>query len=382
MRGQVDQQPQIFHTFNLEQMIPPKHPLRAIKRRVDRELARMSRRLDAAYAREGRASIPPEQLIKATLLQALYSIRSDRQLCEQIQYNMLFKWFLDLAPDAPAWHHSTFSHNRARFAEHDLMGEFFRSSVAAAVRERAASEDHFSVDGSLIEAWGSMKSFRPAEHSDDEDGEDPPGGGNSGRGGSNRWVNWRGERRSNATHASRTDPEARLARKANGQGAMLAHSVHVLMENRNGLIADIETGAADGRAERAAALAMLERGGRRRRGDGARRTAGFDAGYDDGTFLHAVEQLGVTPHAAVRACPKKIEDAAAMARFDAWGRRVQADYQVSRRKRMRSEEIFGWLKTVAGLRKARMAGRWKLQWYVQASAVAFNFLRLGRLAAA
>jgi transposase len=160
MRGQVDQQPVMFHTFDVEQMIPQEHPLRAIKRRVDRELLRLRPRLEAAYAAGGRPGVPPEQLIKATLLQALYSIRSERQLWEQIRYNMLYRWFLEIAPGGAAWNHSTFTKNRERFAEHDLMGEFFRSSVMAALREQAASLEHFSVDGSLIEAWGSMKSFR------------------------------------------------------------------------------------------------------------------------------------------------------------------------------------------------------------------------------
>ena len=373
MRGQVDRQPQMFHVFNLEQMIPEKHPLRGIKRRVDGELARMRARLASAYAADGRPGVPPEQLIKATLLQALYSIRSERQLCEQLQYNMLFKWFLDLAPDAPAWNHSTFSKNRERFAQHDLMGEFFRGSVTAAVRDQAASDEHFSVDGTLIQAWGSMKSFRPR----DEDPTDGPGGAG---GDANRWVDWRGERRSNDTHASRTDPEARLARKGDGQGAMLAHSMHVLMENRNGLITDIEVGAADGGAERAAALEMLGRARRRRTSDG--RTVGLDAGYDDGAFLHELKELGVEPHVAVRACPKAVKDTATLARFEAWMRRESDGYAISRRKRMRAEEIFGWLKTVAGLRKARFVGRWKLRWYAQASAAAYNFLRLTRLAEA
>jgi len=263
MRGQVDRQPQMFHVFNLDELIPADHPLRGIKRRVDAELARLRARLEQAYCADGRPSIPPEQLIKATLLQALYSIRSERQLCEQIQYNMLYRWFLELAPDAAAWNHSTFSKNRERFAEHDLMGEFFRSSVAAAVREAAASREHFSVDGSLIEAWASMKSIvprEPAEKDNDKAGRgDPPAGGS---GGSNRWVDWHGEKRGNATHYSRTDPEALLARKGSGREARLSHTLHTLMENRNGLIADIEVAAADGHAERRAALTLLKRTGR------------------------------------------------------------------------------------------------------------------------
>jgi transposase len=383
MRGQVDRQPQMFHVFSLEEMVPADHPLRGIKVRVDRELTRLRPRLEQAYAADGRPSIPPEQLIKATLLQALYSIRSERQLCEQIQYNMLYRWFLELAPDAEAWNHSTFSKNRERFAEHDLMGEFFRSSVAAAVREGAASREHFSVDGSLIEAWASMKSIVPRadiENSNDNDksdrGDPPTGGG----GGSNRWVDWRGEKRSNATHASRTDPEAMLARKGTGREARLSHSLHALMENRHGLIADIEVEPADGHAERRAALALLKRTGRRRGYDP--KTAGMDAGYDDGKFLHAMKELGIQPHAAVRDCPKVINDLASLARFDAWMRKDDPGPTLSRKKRMRVEEIFGWLKTIAGLRKARFAGRWKIQWYAQACAATWNFLRLTRLAMA
>lgn len=371
MRGQIDRQPVMFHTFNVEQMIPETHPLRGIKRRVDRELAALRPRFDRAYSREGRPSIPPEQLIKATLLQALYSIRSERQLCEQIQYNMLYRWFLDMAPDGAAWHHSTFTKNRDRFAEHDLMGEFFRSSVVQAVREQAASLEHFSVDGSLIEAWGSMKSFRPRDENDDD---------HKGDGGSNRWVDWHGQGLSNQTHQSRTDPEARLMRKGVGREARLSHSLHLLMENRNGLIMDLEMDAADGRAERRCAVAMLERV--KRRWHIERATVGCDAGYDDGEYLLELQRMKVAGHVAVKACPTKIRGAGDLARVDGWNARRREDWRISRRKRMQAETLFGWLKTVAGWRKARFVGRWKLRWYAQASAATYNFLRLTRLTTA
>lgn len=379
MRGEVNRQPVMFHTFDVEAMIPEQHPLRGVKARVDCELARLRPRMAAAYARQGRPSIPPEQLIKATLLQALYSIRSERQLCEQIQYNMLYRWFLDMAPEARAWDHSTFTKNRERFAEHDLMGEFFRSSVVAAVRRQAASLEHFSVDGSLIEAWGSMKSFRPRDEDENDNGKSD-GGGGAGGGGSNRWVDWHDQQRGNATHQSRTDPEARLMRKGAGREARLSHSLHVLMENRNGLIMDIDVDEANGTAERSCARKLLER--TRRRWSIERATVGCDAGYDDGEFLLALNRIGITGHAAVKAPPTRIRGAGDLARLDGWNARRREDWQISRRKRMRAETIFGWLKTVAGWRKARFIGRWKLRWYALASAATYNFLRLTRLAMA
>ena len=208
MRGQTDPQMMMFYTVDVETLIPTAHPLRAFKRRADAELRAMRRDIEAAYSATGRPGIPAEQLIKATLLQALFSIRSERQLCEQIHYNILYRWFLDLTLEDAVWDHSTFTKNRERFAAHGLMARFFQGSVVAAIKEEAASREHFSVDGTLIEAWASMKSFRPKDEEpprddDDGDGQNP----------SNRWVNWHGEKRSNQTHESKTDPEARLARK-------------------------------------------------------------------------------------------------------------------------------------------------------------------------
>lgn len=372
MRGQTDGQGPLFVVLDAETLVPADHPLRAVKRATDAELARMRRAFNAAYAKVGRPSIPPEQLIKATLLQALYSIRSERQLCEQIGYNFLFRWFLDLALDAPVWNHSTFSKNRERFAEHDLMRGFFEGSVARGIAEQAASVEHFSVDGTLIEAWASMKSVRRKDGSDEDD---------TGHGDSNRWTNWHGEKRSNETHASTTDPEARLMRKGRGQEARLSHSMHVLMENRNGLVMDIELDEANGTAERQCATRLLKRAKRRHRL--RPETVGLDKGYEDGQFLHDLENsLKVKPHVATKAGPIRSTDTAAQARLKARRRQRTLGYQLSQRCRKKIEEIFGWMKTIGGLRKTRFIGRWKTQLYAYAAAAIYNLMRLTRLSTA
>ena len=373
MKGHPERQPQLFYPLDLEQMVPADHPLRPLKRRVDAELAGMRRAFAAAYSPTGRPSIPPEQLIKATLLQALYSIRSERQLCEQIQYNMLYRWFLDMAPDTAVWDHSSFTTNRERFAEHDLLGQFFRGSVAQGIREGRVSAEHFSVDGTLIQAWASMKSFRPK----DPDQGDPP----TPDGGSNRWVNGRGEKRSNHTHESRTDPQARLFRKGNGQSAVLAHMGHVLMENRNGLVVELAVTRADGLAEREAAKTMLERAGRIKGLHPV--TLGADTGYGDGEFLWELEhELKVQPHIPSREVPQVIDDPYSWARWQAHRRRAEPGYGMSQRIRKCIEEIFGWLKTTAGAGKARFVGRWKIRDYLYGAAAIWNLMRLSKLAAA
>ena len=374
MRGEVDRQREMFYLLDLEALVPQTHPLRAIKKRVDAELRRLRPHFDRAYAPCGRPSIPPEQLIKATLLQALYTVRSERRLCEQIQCNLLYKWFLDLKPAAAAWDHSTFTKNRERFAEHGLMRRFFEGSVAVAIETETAGDDHFSVDGTLIEAWGSMKSFRPKDENDD-DGE--PGG----RSDSNRWVDWKGEKRSNRTHASKTDPAARLARKGPGREAILAHSMHALMENRNGLIMEIEIDEANGTAERACAERMLQR--LRTRHWIRPKTLGMDKGYDDGDFMDRLEKRHkIKPHAAVREGAIADMGPAGEARRRARRRQKTKGYQMSQRVRKRIEEIFGWLKEIGGMRKARFVGRWKIQLYGYAAAASCNFLRLEKLSAA
>lgn len=371
MRGHTDRQGALFFTIDVEAMVPEDHPLRAIKVKVDAELRRLRPAFNRAYSQAGRPSIPPEQLIKATLLQALYTIRSERRLCEEIGYNMLYRWFLDLSLDAPVWNHSTFSKNRERFAEHGLMRRFFDGSVAAAIADEAASVDHFSVDGTLIEAWASMKSFRPKNEPPDDDD----------KSNSNRWVDFKGEKRSNKTHESKTDPEARLMRKGAGQGALLAHSAHALMENRNGLLVDIVIEEANGEAERESALEMLKRVRRRHglRPD----TLGADKGYDDGDFLCELESdYFLTPHVPIRDGAIKDTTITGDCRRLARRRRRNKGYRVSQQKRKRIEEIFGWLKTVGGLRKTRYVGRWKTQLYAYAAGAAYNFLRLVNLEAA
>ena len=274
MRGGVPPPDVLFYSVNVDTLIPEDHPIRGIKRRADAELDRLRGAFNAAYSVMGRPSIPPERLIKATLLQALYSIRSESQLCEQIGYNLLYRWFLDMTLDEPVWDHSSFTTNRARFKEHGLMEKFFDGSVALAIQEEAAGSEHFSSDGSVFQAWGSMKSVRPKD-------EDPPKD-------SNGWSDFAGEKRSNATHASTTDPEARLTRKSQGQGAMLAHSMHVLMDNRHSLMLDVKVAEASGTAEREAAVEMIKRV--RKRHGLKPKTLGADKGYDDGAFLNRLEK--------------------------------------------------------------------------------------------
>lgn len=384
MRGLVDTQETLFFCFNVEDRIPKNHPLRKIKQKADLELRALCEDFDKAYSSIGRPSIPVEQLIKATLLQALYSIRSERLLCEQIAYNMLFQWFLDLPPDKRVWDHSTFTKNRQRMAEHGLLAKFFCGSVAQAIQAQAASEEHFSVDGTLIAAWASMKSFRPKDDKSQDDSGGDAGGAGQGnapdQGDSNRWVDWHGEKRSNETHESRTDPEAQLARKGKGQSTLLAHSMHVVMENRHGLVMDVVVEQADGTAEREAALAMMR--DLKQNGIASPKTLGADKGYDDGQFLHDLEsELKIIPHVAIREGNIVAEDASGQARRRARRRQTSSGYAVSQRVRKRIEEIFGWFKDIGQLRKTRFVGRWKTQLYAYAVASAYNFLRLSNLEA-
>jgi transposase len=370
MRGRVNAQGAMFYAIDLEALVPLDHPLRAIRKRADAELIRLRPGFNAAYSAMGRPSVPPEQLIKACLLQALYSIRSHRALCEQISYNLLFRWFLGMTPEDAPWDHSTFTKNQERFAEHGLMEKFFSGTVARAIAQEYASSEHLSVDGTLIQAWGSMKSFRPRD-------EEPP---QDGPADSNRWVNWHGEKRSNATHESKTDPEARLSRKSDGQGSILAHSLHALMENRSGLLLEMEVEEANGRAEREAARVMLAR--LRKRHALHPKTLGADKGYDDGAFLRALEKQAIVPHVAVREQTLLAQDESGQARRRMRRRQRNVGYKISQKARRKIEEIFGWLKSIAGLRKARFAGRWKIKLYALAAGAAYNLLRLARLEAA
>lgn len=373
MRGRVDSQNEIFHTFILEDLVPANHPLRSIKKRADAILKDMSRRFSAAYGQTGRPSIPPERLVKALLLQAIYSIRSEIQLCEQITYNMLFRWFLEMNPSDAVWTPEVFSMNRQRFDEHGFVRDFFDRVVADAVLEGLVSDDHFSVDGTLIQSFASTKSLRPIDTADRKvsDGaeDDDPG---------NPTVNFRGEKRSNATHRSLVDPEARLARKGPGQPARLSHSAHVLMDNRSGLCLDVAVDEAHGQAERRQARTMLERTAQRH---GLwPRTVGFDAGYVDGTFLADLEAEGITPHVPVGNGVIRGDHAGARARRKARRRKRTRTYQISQRIRKRIEEIIGWCKKVGGLARARFVGRWKIRQQGEVTAAAYNLVRMARLA--
>ena len=373
MRGRIDRQGEVFHTFHLESLVPANHPLRAIKCRADKVLAGMSRRFSGAYGQTGRKSIPPERLIKALLLQAIYSVRSEIQLCEQISYNMLYRWFLDMAPSESVWTPEVFSINRERFDKHGFVRDFFDRVVHGAILEGLVSEDHFSVDGTLIQSFASMKSLRPIGTADEKvsDSADDDDTGNP-------TVNFRHEKRSNKTHRSLVDSEARLARKGKGKPALLSHSAHVLMENRNGLCLDIAVDEANGYAERVQSGAMLDHVRRRH---GLRpRTLGADAGYKDGAYLDALEQFGIEPHIPIGDGPIRGVDQSSEARRRARRRQRTKGYQMSYRIRKRIEEIFGWCKTIGGLARSRFVGRWKLKQQGEVAAAAYNLLRMARLA--
>ena len=355
MRGDATQQLAMLTPVTPDTLVPEDHPIRAIRVIVDRALEALSPTFTAMYDRLGRPSIPPEHLLKAMLLQAFYSIRSERQLCERLHYDLLFKWFLGLNITDPVFDHSTFSKNRDRLLEHEVAARFFAAVKGEAQRRRLLSPDHFTVDGTLLDAWASMKSVQP------RDGGNPPAGG-----GKNPTVDFHGQHRTNETHASTTDPDARLARKADGQAAKLAYAGHVLMENRTGLVVDILITKATGRAEREAALAMLDR--QRRAG---RITLGADKGYDTEDFVAGCRDREVTPHVAQHTTNRR-------SRIDERVTR-HAGYVTSQRLRKRVEEIFGWIKTVGGGRKLRYIGVAKNQLWAHITGAAFNLVRMARL---
>lgn len=371
MRGNSKLQNPMFFVANTEERLAKNHPLRAVKRRADEVLAQMGRAFDAAYSEQGRPSIPPEALLKALLLQALYSIPSERRLVDAINWNLLYRWFCDLDPDQAVWDATTFTHNRERFERHGLVQKFFERVVASALVEPYASNDHFTVDGTLIQSWASLKSFRPKDQTRD----DPPSDG-----GSNPSVDFRGTQRTNETHRSTTDPEARLAKKSPGAGAQLCHSGHVLMENRHGLCLDIRVAPAGGYAERKTAKKMLRRF--RCRHGLQPQTLGGDAGYEAGEFLRTIEEdFGVTPHVPITAERVVAEDANGDARRRMLRRMKTLGYRISQKARKKVEQIFGWLKQAGGLRKVRHVGRWKIQQVAYLWAAAYNLLRLAHLEA-
>jgi transposase len=362
MRGEDQRSEGIFSYVRLEQRVPADHPLRAIRDVVDAALKDMSRDFAKLYARHGRPSIPPERLLRALLLQAFYTVRSERQLMEQLDYNLLFRWFVGLSIDDPVWDATVFCKNRDRLLDGDIATKFFVAVLNLPQVRKLLSCDHFTVDGTLIEAWASMKSFVP------KDGGDPPSSeGRGGSGGRNAERNFHGEKRTNDTHFSTTDPDARLFRKGAGKEARLCHMGHLLTENRNGLIVDARVTEPTGTAERETGLEMIE--------DNARpdSTVGADKLYDTADFVAGCRERGCTPHVAQNDTSRR----------SAIDRRTtrHPGYAISQCKRKRIEECFGWIKTVGGLRKTRHCGTALVEWFFVLTAAAYNLVRIPKMLA-
>jgi transposase len=340
---------------------------------------------DAAYSDTGRPGVPPERLLKALLLMAIYSVRSEKQLVERIDTDLLFRWFLDMDPAEAAFDATAFTHNRPRLEKHGIVGAFFQGVVRRAMDAGLTSDDHFSVDGTLIESHASIKSFKPKQEAGKQDGEDGHGD-NNGFKSRNAEVDFHGKKRSNDTHASTTDPEARLYKKGDGQAAKLYHTGHAVAENRNGLVMAVDVTEAAGDVEPAAALSMLDAMGEQ---FGVRpKTLGTDKGYDGGPFLLELEGRRVRPHVPTKDGPiggafahKRKDQDAIEARRRMRRRERTAGYKISQRCRKKVEEVFGWLKTVAGLCRTKLVGRWKIKQRVQLAAAAYNLLRIRKLAA-
>jgi transposase len=360
MRGSDKGPGELFSYVDLEQRVRSDHPLRAIRALTDTALEALSGDFAALYSGMGRPSIAPEMLLRAMLLQAFYSVRSERQLMERLEFDLLFRWFVGLGIDDAVWDHSTFSKNRDRLLEGEIAAKFLTAVLAQPRVKRLLSSEHFSVDGTLIEAWASMKSFRPKE---------PPAGGDSGNGGRNAPADFRGEKRSNQTHRSTTDPDARLYRKGPGMEAKLCFIGHGLMENRSGLIVDARLTRVSGHAERLAALDMIHGFADRPRAI----TLGADKGYDAADFVEELRAINVRPHVARNTSGRR----------SAIDRRTtrHPGYAKSQRIRKRIEEAFGWIKTVAGLRKTKLRGLPKVDWTFTFAAAAYNLVRAPKLIA-
>jgi transposase len=354
MRGPDDQTNDMFSYLSPEQRVRPDHPLRTVRRITDAALAEWSPRFTAIYSEVGRPSIPPEQLLRALVIQGLYSIRSERLLMEEIDYSVLFRWFIGLNLDDPIWSHSTFSKNRERLLAGDIAGAFFDAVLGQAGAAGLLSDEHVTVDGTQLEAWASWKSFQPRDTPppDDEDRGNPT-------------VNVKGERRSNQTHVSRTDPDAQRFRKADGEKAVLADLGHLRLDNRQGLVANAGATAATGTAERDAALWLL--GARARRGG----TVGGDKGDDVRAFVAGVRALGVTPHVAPRLRYSAVAGRTVGTSGDA----------VSQQKRKLVEQVFGWMKTVGMVRQLRHRGGERVDWTFTFTAALYNVVRLRTLLA-
>ena len=392
MNGRTDEQQVLFHVFNIEERIRADRPLREVKRRVDAILQTMSPVFAQAYSRTGRPSVPPERLLKSMLVLAMYSIRSERQLCERLQTDLLFRWFLDMQPSEEAFDHAVFAHNRVRLDEHELTKKFFDAVVSEALTANLCSE-HFSVDGTMIESFASAKSFQPKPKPDTAAGNNDESAGGSGTGAAggaqgfkprNVEVDFHGQKRTNETHQSRTDPEARLHRKGPGKEAKLSHMGHALTENRHGLIVGITITEANGTAEREAALDLVDelKATHQRKA----KTLGADKGYDSGEFFQALEARGIEPHMPLVKDPSDLEDVVhskrkpgVEARHRMKERQATLGYQLSQKCRKKIEEVFGWLKEIAELGKSPVVGRWKIQQLLQMGAAAYNLIRLRKL---
>lgn len=352
MRGGDRKQDGMWSYISPEQRVPQDHPLRPIREMVDLVLKDMSPIFSRIYSREGRPSIPPERLLRALLLQVLFSVRSERQLMEQLDYNMLFRWFVGLSMDDPVWSATTFSKNRERLLDAKIADKFFERVLIMAREAGLLSSEHFTVDGTLIEAWAGHKSFKPKGSSDDDP--DDPG---------NATIDFRGQKRRNDTHQSTTDPEARLYRKSNGTESKLCFSAHILMENRHGLAVGSRLTAATSRSEREAGLEMA-----RAIANGQRITLGADKAYDTRDFVDTLRDLRITPHVAAKK------------RSAVDGRTTRHEgYELSQKKRKRVEEIIGWLKTIALLRKTRHRGKRRVGWMLCFALGVYNLVRMRNL---
>ncbi|HEU0289139.1 MAG TPA: IS5 family transposase [Burkholderiales bacterium] len=358
MRGKDQRAEILFSYISLEIRIPADHPLRPIREIADEALRTLSPAFSRLYAREGRPSIPPERLLRALLLQAFYTVRSERQLMEQLDYNLLFRWFVGLSADDPVWDATVFCKNRDRLMDGDIARRFMTAVLNLPQVRELLSNEHFSVDGTLIEAWASMKSFVPK----DGGNRPPPAGGR------NAERDFHGEKRSNATHASTTDSDARLFRKGAGKEAKLCHMGHVMMENRNALVVDARLTEATGTAERATALDMIDDNA----GPGS--TVGGDKNYDTADFVAGCRERGCTPHVSQNNTNRRSAVDARTTRHPG--------YRISTVRRKQIEEAFGWIKTVGGLRKTRHRGRALVEWFFVLTAAAYNLVRIPKILAA
>jgi transposase len=352
MRGDEKQQGGMFSYVSMEERVPPDHPLRPIRRLVDQILSTMSKRFDELYASNGRPSIPPERLLRALLLQIFYSIRSERLLMEQLDYNLLFRWFVGLEMDEPVWNHAVFSKNRERLLNETVAREFFAEVLKQA--QRHLSKEHFTVDGTMIEAWASQKSFQRKDGGDDDAGSS---------------ANFHGEKRTNETHQSKTDPDARLYKKSRGSEAKLSYLGHVLVENRHGLIVDAMLTQADGTAEADAAILMADAMRKKRRG--RRFTLGADKAYDSRDVVTTWQAMNITPHIAQNNKNRR-------SAIDGRTTRHRG-YAMSQSRRSIIERAFAWLKAVAGMRKVKLRGLEKVTWLFQYAVAAYNLWRIPRL---